>query len=495
MSGPGRRARIRRLAERLAVLFLLVEGLEMFSGCHSQQPAAPPKPESAAACAERQRSFAEFVAELPSRAVASPTRVELPLSRVGAAPGGGRLVEIAADLLVLDGEVVPDADREARIRRFEGWVKDRVTEWGETRPASGATRAKAEKAVLYVAASADLEMQVLRSFLVHVPETVELRLLVRMAAPEHSQGRAHSEGGSNEVRGEPEEAQEIAGRLLGEPEGQRRGQIAAEGYARFADCAAMAGAVASISSVDAQQRWPALQSALEKAVPACECGKLDTTSLRLLVSAEQRAGAAALGWLPLSFLHDERCDASMPLRSVKKLVKQIEAFDEEFAGDFRRDAVEFGDVVVSDRLRVYFCNALPGETLAAKERAHATLYFRSSERVCEAFQFAPSSPGAPTGTFALVESPSSGARTHLAFHYWQAAEEVRVFGPIDSGSPSKPTDERDWPCEETFRLTGIDEHSVHLETGRWFFDEASCLAAREDVRLSGCVTRRAAGSE
>ena len=82
----------------------------------------------------------------------------------------------------------------------------------------------------------------------------------------------------------------------------------------------------------------------------------------------------------------------------------------------------------------------------------------------------------------------------LAFHYWQATEEIRVFGPVDPASPTKPTDSRTWPCDETFHLTGVDASSIQLDGGRWFFTEAVCLRTRDEIHGAGCFGARAAGS-
>jgi hypothetical protein len=179
----------------------------------------------------------------------------------------------------------------------------------------------------------------------------------------------------------------------------------------------------------------------------------------------------------------------MPLRSMRKLIKQVEQFDAEFAGSWQKDALAFGDVVTDARLLVYFCSALPGETLAQKERDRATLYLRApGSTTCEAWKFEPLAPGAPMGTWRRATAPS---RPAAAFHYWQAAEEIRVFGPVDAASPSKPTDQRDWACEQTHRLTGIDDHYIQLDSGRWYFDDAACRRGDADVPTAPPCTKPA----
>ena len=446
------------------------------TACHSTKPgAAPPVPEDAATCDARKRGFADFVAALPARAVASPTWVNLPASTLGAVPGSGPLVEVSPDALAIDGAPLLEASAEARAQKFADWVLG----WAREAGASGAPQSR-DGRVLYVAASADLDVHSLRGFLVRVPKSVELRLLVRVPAPSHLT-----------TEGDTSSARDAAARLLVEPDPGKRHDIASNAYAEFAECPALISAISAVAPSDPRARWPALKRALGGALPGCDCAHLDTTSLRLLVSAEQRAGAATLGWLPLSFLRDERCDASMPLRSMKKLVAQMEAFDEQFSGDFEKDDVKFDDVLVDSRLRVNFCDALPGETLAAKARAHAALYVRASAHgACEPWTFAPMSLGTPMGT---VTHATKGAL--LAFHYWQASEELRVFGPVDPSSPSKPTHSREWPCETTLHLTGIDDDAITVGEGkgRWFFTQAACEHAPEALPgVDGCVAELAA---
>jgi hypothetical protein len=382
------------------------------------------------------------------------------------------VVEVSAADLAVDGAPVAGTTPAERAAKFRDWV----TGWA-------LPDAQKPPSPLYVAAAAAVDVQTLRAFLVHVPDKVEVRLLVRVPkAPASAKG------------GESAGAREVAVKVLSEPYStDLRARLQAE-YADLSRCPAVTNAVSSVSALDSRARWPALQTALTRALPSCDCNGIDGGSLRLLVSAEQRAGAASLGWVPLSYLKDERCGASMPLRSVDKLVKQLEQFDEEFSAQFQSDAVTFKDVLEVERLRVYFCDALPGETVAALANAHATLYLPTGGRSCDAWTFTPLSLGAPMGTLSRAAGSGSDRGT-FAFHYWQAAEDFRVFGPVDAAAPSKPTDEKDWACEETLHLTGVDERAIHLGELTWFFDESTCLRAPETARgLSGCAATRAAGS-
>jgi len=230
-------------------------------------------------------------------------------------------------------------------------------------------------------------------------------------------------------------------------------------------------------------RWPALRAALGPALSRCACNSFDAGAARALMTAEQRAGTATLGALPLSFVRDQRCEASMGLRSIKRLLEQIEHFDADYAGRYADDAVRFEQVVTNERLLVQFCDALPGETLAALQRAKATLYFRTpGSAECQAWSFAPLSPGAPLGTLRRVKGGPPAA-----FHYAQASEELSVFGPATDEPKSLPTDTKEWACRVHYKLVGIERDFIQLETGRWFFTESSCGAANDSAAPTGCA--------
>lgn len=438
-----------------------------------------PVPETPEACRARQKTLVDFVSALPERVVAMPTRVDLPASTLGAVPGPGALVEIGERDVTVDGVTFADASGEARAEKLGQWA----SAWNVRAPVDSRARSdKTSGRILYVAASSNVDVRTMRSYLGRVPASIELRLLVRtpVSRPMNAEGEGTAE------------ARELSRRLLQEPTFDARRTLATQGYARFADCTEVTRVVSHAAALGKEQRWPALRSGLATALPSCDCGKLDTASLRVLVSAEQRAGVSAIGWIPLSFIRDERCEASMPLRSLKKLVSQMEQFDQEFSGGWQKDALQFENVLTSERLGVYFCNALPGETLAAKQTAHAALYLRlvGSDR-CDTWTFEPLAPGSPFGTFRRA---ATAGRPPLAFHYRQAAEELRVFGPADARS--RPTDDRDWKCDETLRLTGVDETSIVLDKGRWFYSEASCQAAQADASpSSGCFAMSASGIE
>jgi hypothetical protein len=250
-------------------------------------------------------------------------------------------------------------------------------------------------------------------------------------------------------------------------------------------------AVAGIAAGDPSDRWPALRSALLQALPQCKCDELDTDELRGLLMAEQRAGAAAVGALPIDFLRDERCGASLGLTPLQKVVQDIESFDEEFAGGYGPETLDFQQIVTNDRLLEYLCQALPGETLAQLSRSRHTFYWkvRGLEQ-CQAWRFEPLAPGSPMGSWRRTGNANL---PDLAVHYWQGAEEIRLYGPVSDPS-SKPTDERTWACNQDFRMRGIDAQSIELETGRWFFSEAACQKSSDaEAAFPGCIAALAGG--
>jgi len=328
--------------------------------------------------------------------------------------------------------------------------------------------------VLYVAARPDATIAEVRSALSAAPRAVEPKLLVRTE---------RSAGAFLSVPGASERARELAVELLAERDPKARAEHARRAYAELNACPSIADVVGRVEGLSADERWPALKTSLSGAVPSCPCATFDATGLGVLLLAEQRAGTAALGTVPIAFLRDERCGATMPLRSLQRLLEQIEDFDAEWAGRFGDDAIRFETVVTNDRLLVQFCDALPGETLASLQKAKRTVWMRHASGVCEGFRFEPLSPGAPMGTLRRTE-PAGAAP--LAFHYWQAAEEIDLFGPAPIDGSTKPTDQREWPCRASHKLVGIEPDFVAFETGRWFFDESSCRGASAGSVLGGC---------
>jgi hypothetical protein len=452
---------------------LLATGL----GCSSRSSFTGTAPEYSLACPERKQGLVAFLERLPESATISGVSVELPSSTLGSPPGPGRMLELSEGALRLDaGELLngSEAERIAFLDRFlEAFV-------AEARAAKA--RDETTRLSLYVAAAEDVTVGEIRKYLVRVPDGLPVRLLVRTNARE---ARLEAEPGT------PERARELAEGLLTELDASRRAALSRDGYDTFSNCAAFDDGAAKSVELASRERWPALRRHAIATLPSCACEEFDSLALRILFAAEQRAGAATLGSVPFSFAKDERCGASMPLRSVKTLLAQMEQFDAADAADFKNDAVTFDAIITNERLREQFCDALPGETLAALSRAKRTVYWKLAGAECDAFRFEPMAKGAPMGTLRRVKS-GAGAPPVL-FHYWQAAEQLGVFGPLTEGDGSKPTDTRAFACRQDLALAAVDAAGIKLENGGMYFTEAACRAAGAATATVGCVANFAAG--
>ncbi len=425
-----------------------------FTGAVACQPLAPAgagAPQQVN-CPADQADIVQLLKSLPERPSSVQGRPDLPVASLGGVIREGRAVNIGSDSLSLDGVLVPGETPSQRIeelqRRFAA----------EGNAATGARQA------VYLTLPREIDARTFRKYLVAIPSRYQALLVFQTPAPEN---------GSNGT---------ALASFLAEPDPAKRAALAEPAYAEHARCGAINGAVDDAADLAPAQRWPALRSTLLEAVPTCECRDLDAPELEAMILAEQRGGAAALGALPFDFMRDERCGASLELTPIQKIVQDIEAFDAEFAGSYRADTVEFEQVVENQRLLNYLCQALPGETLASLQRTKHTFFWkvRGSE-VCQAWQFQPLAPGSPMGTW-----HRRGDGPPLAVHYWQGAEQIRLYGPAPD-ELSKATDERDWQCNQEFVMRGIDAQSIELETGRWFFNEEACRAAGDRGAFSGCI--------
>lgn len=437
--------------------------IALLFACQQAKPPAPRFELEGPACSQHQQDLLAALARLPDRALTSPSHVELPEATIGEVPSQAPLLEIDESSARFEG--LPVAGNSPAERAVN--VAQAVRELAE----------KAAPRDLNVAAPRATDIQTLRLYLHRIPTKFRIRLLVRM--PSGAPLPANS--------GADSEAKRLAAEILAQRDPAIRARLSRDAFAQFSRCAGVSQALADADSVRSEQRWPTLRKGLERALPECRCSDLIAESLQSIVVAEQRAGSATLAALPIGFVRDERCGASMPLRSVGKLLEQMERFDQEFSGGWQRDALAFEKVLTEERLLNTFCNALPGETLAQLSKSRATIYWKTSGgEACEAFQFEPLSPGAPMGTLRDVTSRGSVMR---AFHFWQGAEELRVFGPLQPGAASKPTDEREWPCDQNLKLTAVSGESLDFERGRWFFSEAACKTAPASAAMEGCLAK------
>jgi hypothetical protein len=323
---------------------------------------------------------------------------------------------------------------------------------------------------LYLALGAQTDLRTVRDWLKAIPAEFRAYLVFRTPAEPIS-----ASGGSLA----------ILDQLHTESDPAARKTIAEAGYARWARCPALLGAVNGIPAGTPSERWPELQSAMLQHLPSCDCHQIDAVPLRDLLLAEQRAGAASLGAVPADFLRDERCGAALGLHPLQQVLKNVEAFDERHSGGYSEDALTFENVMTNQLLLPHVCPALPGETLAALQREQRTFFWKVPGSLhCQAWQFEPLQPGSPMGT--LRRQAESGEEP-LAVHYWQGAEEIRLYGPVPADG-SKPTDDRTWACSQEFKMKAVDATSIELEKGRWFFEPSACERAQEqEAEFPGCI--------
>lgn len=442
-------------------------GVAALLACRSGGGARAGGVENAQSCRAAQAELIHWVEALPVKGLAVRGRADLPTATLGGVIGGGHVVDIEADRLLYDGEPLPGASPEERLEQMRQTL---------TAAAAAVAGPNVPRTLLYLAIHRDTDAQTLRRYLQYISKDYNVYLLFQSPpAP---------------ARAQDDSVSAVAEQLRSETDLPKRHAIARAAYAEWARCPALLEAVDGVSAGEPSERWPKLQKALLEALPKCSCSELDAPELGELIAAEQRAGAAAVGALPIDFVRDERCGASLGLTPVQKIVSDIEAFDAEFSGGYGAEAVAFEQVVSNERLLNYLCQALPGETLASLQRERRTFFWkvRGQER-CQAWRFEPLAPGSPMGTWRRTDAPSEP----LAVHYWQGAEEIRLFGPVTDPA-SKPTDERTWFCDQDFRMRGIDAQSIQLESGRWYFDQNACEAARDDeAAFPGCVAALAGG--
>ncbi len=420
-------------------------------------------PSDGRTCEQKQLQLLSVLEQLPQEGRATPIEVSLPASALSGSFGKGPIVELSPGRVAVDGEVLPAKDLDTQLTV----LRERIARVDGSPP-------------IYIAADWQTDIAVLHDYLEAIPEQFELKLVfVAPALPQTDEGEGPTSDGEYDV----------AAKILAERDVAKRVGIAAEGYDEYSDCDAVDAAVASLKGIPVKERWPSLRSRMLEAIPKCPCADIDADGLRQLLVAEQRAGTVALGSIPISFLRDRRCVAAMPMDTVQQVLDEIDEFDAEFSGDWKDDALVFDKVVTDDRLLVYLCVAMAGETVTWLARKHDPIYLRTSAGTCQAWRFEPLAKGAPMGTFR--RDPASGP--DLALHYRQGANEIRLFGPIAS-SASNPTDPGPWGCNEEFKMVEVDERSIRLDGGpRWYFDEASCRAAASDPVMKGCVANLTVG--
>lgn len=423
-------------------------------------------------CEERQTQLVNVLQSLPDQTLNSPLTIPLPTATLAGAFGKGPVLEVHEARLWFEGKEVSGKTLEDRARAL----------------ATVVATASLPKSNLYVAASANVDMRTLQTYLAVVPEAYELRLsFARPAAgpePTASADAADEEAAEDSVFSE---------KLLTERDPTARREIAKAGYQEYSDCEAVDRAAAGQAQTPEATRWPALKRAMIEAVPRCACSDINPDGLRNLLVAEQRAGNVALGSMPAAFLKDTRCKASMPLRTVQQVLGDVENFEAEFSGSWDETGVRFEEVVTNERLLNYLCSAMPGELFESVSAEFTTVYVKTAKAPqCRGYRLEPVARGAVFGTFRATSSPATSSPAtsgapDTSYHYRLGGNDLRVFGPLPTAD-SRATDEGPWACNKDLKLSDSDAVSIAVEGGgRFYFTANACEHGGPDGVFPSCA--------
>lgn len=442
--------------ERSCVTTLLL--LTACSGAGARYATGP-------SCEERQRQLVSVLQALPDHTLNSPLSVPLPSATLAGAFGKGPVLEVFEERALFDGREVAGKTRDDRVSALRALLPPAAT----------------PNTPLYVAATANVDVRTLQSYLAVLPDGYDPRLaFVRPSAPPGAATPSEESSDPNP------EATEYSDKLLVERDPVARRKLAALGYQEYSECEAVSAAAAAQAGAPDSTRWPALKRSMIEAVPRCACSDIDPDGLRNLLVAEQRAGNVALGSMPAAFLRDVRCKASMPLRTVQQVLADVENFEVEFSGSWDETGVRFEEVVTNERLLNYLCSAMPGEVFESVSGEFATVYLKTaSAPQCRAYRLEPVARGAVFGTL-RAQATAIGARD-ASFHYRLGGNDLRVFGPLPSPD-SRATDEGPWACNKDLKLSNAEAGSIGVEGGgRFYFNESDCNRASAESLLPGCV--------
>lgn len=468
-----RKARTRRYAR--ATVALAVSSVVTLASCRSGgasgSTAEPRSASDGASCQANQTNLIRLLEALPEHGFAERGRPDLPTASLGGVVGDGLVLDVGETRAWLEGELLEGSNPSQRIMR----LRRRLAELTPSTSSPSTPRASR----LYVSTSHATEVSTLRAYLTAVPRHLAVHLMFQAPTSDDAQ------------RSETHWSRWPA-KLWSTRDPEQRRQLSQQAYAELTTCPSVLAAVEADASSSVHARWPALRLRLLEAIGQCDCERVQAPELRQLFMAEQRAGVAALGSVPVDFVRDERCGASLTYSTTQRLLADIEAFDADFAGRYGQNSLNFEKVVTNERLRVHLCNALPGETLAALQRAGRTLFWRvPGVDGCQAWQLDPLERGSPMGTWRQIVADADEG---ISIHYWQGAEEIRLYGPVPSAL-SKPTDEAVWECNQNIELRHVNAESIQLGQGRWFFQEEACRnAPPRQSELSGCVAALAGGT-
>lgn len=431
--------------------FVPLVSLALAISCSGRSANAPTGP----SCEERKTQLLKVLGELPQEGHGMPLDVDLPVSAFGGAYTKAPTLEITERGVRLRGRPLLGESRAERKKALQKAL--------ESDPIHG---------VLLVAAAAQVNARTLHDYFEAFPKDVQPRLLFRAPALSNKKNADQLNDGLD-----------LADQVLVERDPLKRRELARQGYGQFAPCPATTAVADAVEQLEPGERWPALARSMPSAISQCPCEQLEPDPLRRLLVAEQRAGTAAVGSVSVAFLSDIRCRASMPLRSIQQILLDIDEFDAEFSGNWREDALVFDQVVTDERLLVYLCNAMAGDVLSELQRDGRSLYLKipSSGR-CDEWRFKPIARGAPMG---FVERRRPGA--DLRFHFRQAGNELRLFGPAPTESAAT-TEAQDWTCDEDLHLAGAEEDRIQVTgNGAWFFTAETCQNAPASTAFKSCL--------
>jgi hypothetical protein len=437
--------------------------------CQDKAAAPPASVANVESCDVLVPRWIERLQAAPDVTTPKRSRADLPVASLAGVIGEGAWVEIRPDAVTLEGEALPGANEAERIRALEARLASESGAAPEGAPES-------KPVPLYLSVAAMTDVRTLRQYVNAIPRTFDVQLVFQTPSEDTAGGPA------------PE-----LERLALETDPTARRQLARAAYARATRCGPMLDALSNVTDTAPAARWKSLRAALIDTLPECDCHDVDPRIMRDLLVAERSGGAVGLGSLPLDFIRDERCGASLGLSPLQNVVKDIQHFDEKYSNVQQGDELVFESVLTRDKLIAYVCQALPGETLAALQREGRTFFWRvPGVDQCQAWRFEPVEPGSPVGIWR--QQPADG-KAPVAVHYVQGAEEIRLSGPISPESPGSG-EAHDWACTQDFHMRGVDQNSIELEEGRWYFDAEACQRAQpEAAEFPGCIAALASGVE